>query len=58
MSTNCLGTVGSERCAGKHPIVQIEDLGCERPQGGDKTVGIPEYKLSVTNPPEDSEQEE
>jgi hypothetical protein len=25
---------------------------CKRPRGGDKTVGVPQYKLVVTNPPD------
>jgi hypothetical protein len=33
-------------------VIQVEDAQCDRPQGGAKTVGIPQYLLAVMNSPE------
>lgn len=52
MGSNCLGTIGN-RCNGQHPVIRdrerIISTRCERPRGGTKTVGIPQYKMVVTN---------
>lgn len=35
------------------PVLPIEDDGsCAGPAGGTKTVGIPQFELVVTNPPD------
>ena len=64
MGPSCLGTVGGKGCHGQHPVIKDRALShtCERTRGGTKTIGVPEYKLTVTNPVDDTvlppEQEE
>lgn len=37
---------------GCYPVLPVEDQGnCEGPAGGTKTVGVPQFALAVTNPP-------
>jgi hypothetical protein len=56
MGPNLLGTVGSKRCKGMHPVIRDRQAKivdhCKRERGGTKTVGAPEYKLTVTNYPD------
>lgn len=35
------------------PVIIVDDEGsCEGPSGGTKTLGVPAFDLSVTNPPD------
>lgn len=56
MGPNLLGTVGSRGCGGNTPVLRDEDHvithTCKTPVGGAKTVGVPEYHLTVTNLPD------
>jgi hypothetical protein len=53
MGPNCLGTVGSKR-GGAYPVIRDRHLVSKgaRERGGTKTVGVPEYVLTVENIPE------
>lgn len=52
-----LGTVGSRGCRGQSPVIRDEEHvmshQCHSPQGGTRTVGAPEYVLSVENVPDE-----
>jgi hypothetical protein len=50
MGPSCLGTIG-KGCEAQHPIVRERALTsrCERTRGGTKTVGIPQYVMTVVN---------
>lgn len=54
MGPNSLGTVGSKGCKGQMPVIREPALtgSCVRPACGTKTIGIPAYKMEVTNPVE------
>lgn len=62
MGPNCLGTVGSEGCHGTSPVIRdtehLVSHGCKSPQGGTRTVGVPEYELTVTNLPDTPQEEQ
>lgn len=53
MGPNCLGTVGAKR-GGLHPVIRDRHITTKgkRERGGTKTVGIPEYVLTIKNVPE------
>jgi len=51
MGASCLGA-SNNKCNGKHPLVRLRADSCKRARGGTKTVGIPEYALSVVNEPD------
>lgn len=57
MGASCLGAVGPKGCKGQHPVIHVgEENGmegeCKSARGGTKTVGVPEYVMTVTNPEE------
>jgi len=60
MGPNIAGSNSSADCRGGHPVLRAgqdsDSVGdCRNPVGGTKTIGAPEYVLTVTNPPDEPE---
>lgn len=59
MGPHCLGTVGSKRNHRLHPVHhdRVDKITSEAKseRGGTSTIGVPEYKMTVTNFPDPNE---